>query len=145
MLDLRTLAEKLKSGGSTVLRTQAGVPLAEVGVPQAVTGGSRLMAVERAQHTVPLHGEVGDGEQAVSKRHHRILQALFAVSALVALALAWVHFGETPPEAPLRRFSVRLPAPVGVVRQRTSVAISTVGRSVGMILKQRLNLNWSMR
>ncbi len=141
MLDLRTLAEKLKSGGSTVLRTGVGAQRAVPAPPHAVEAG--------AQHAAPLQGSAAVGAQPglasqqtaapvaasgemVPKRKHRMLQALFAISTLVALALAFVHFGETPPEAPLRRFAFTPAVGVGIraVAGDTDVAISPNGRHI---------------
>ena len=142
MLDLRTLAEKLKSGGSTVLRTG-------VGAQRAVPAPSHAVEASWAQHAASLQdpAEVGaqpgvasqqtaaplaaSGEM-VPRRKHGMLQVLFAISTLVALALAFVHFGETPPEAPLRRFAFTPAVGVGIrpAAGDTDVAISPNGRHI---------------
>ena len=53
--------------------------------------------------------EFSDREQDYSKSPRneklRVLQALLAVTAIALLALAFVYFRQTPPEAPLRRFA----------------------------------------
>ena len=138
MLDLRTLAEKLKSGGSTVLRTGVAA-----GASVAVSDGGG------AQRAAPLQGSAGVGVQpgiasqqtaapvvaaevVLSTRKLRLPWVLFAVSTLVALSLAFVHFGETPPEAPLRRFAFTPAVGVGIrpVAGDTDVAISPNGRHI---------------
>ena len=117
MLDLRTLAEKLKSGGSTILRTGVGAQRAVPAPPHAVEAG--------AQRAVPLQGSAAVGAQPglasqqtaapvaasgemVPKLKHRILQALLAVAIIAFLAVSFVHFRQAPPEAPeapVRRFA----------------------------------------
>ena len=109
MLDLRTLAEKLKSGRSTILRTG-------VGAQGAVPAPSHAVEA-KAQHAAPLQDLAGAGvqpglasqqtaapvaesEAVVPKRQLRLQQALFAVAIIAFLVLAFVHFSETPPEAP---------------------------------------------
>ncbi len=145
MLDLRTLAEKLKSGRSTVLRTGVGAQRAVPAPSHAVEAG--------AQHAAPLQGSAGVGVQpglasqqtaapvvasegVVPKRQLRLQQALFATSTLVALALAFVHFGETPPElpeAPVRRFSF---APESLLTAANRVRISPNGKQIVYIVRR---------
>ena len=137
MLDLRTLAEKLKSGGSTVLRTGvaagASVAVGDGGPRHAATAqGSAGVGVQPGLASQQTAAPVVASGEMVPKRKHRMLQALFAVSTLVALALAFVHFGETPPEAPLRRFAFTPAVGVGTnaLSGDTDVAISPNGRHI---------------
>ena len=132
MLDLRTLAEKLKSGGSTVLRTQPAAAPSQAGTPSAPFHGSAEAGAQPGLASQQTAAPVATSEVALSKRKLRILQALLAVSTLVALALAFVHFGETPPEAPLRRFAFTPAVGVGIraVAGDTDVAISPNGRHI---------------
>ena len=142
MLDLRTLAEKLKSGRSTVLRTGVGAQRAAPAPSHAVEA--------RAQQAPPLQSSAGVGVQpglasqqtaaplaasevVLSKRKLRLPWVLFAVSTLVALALAFVHFGETPPEVPLRRFAFTPPEAVGATTFSTNVAVSPNGKHIAFI------------
>ncbi len=190
MLDLRTLAEKLKSGGSTVLRTGVGAQRAvpapphaveagaqravpapshaveaeaqravpapshavEAGAQRAVPAPSHAVKASWAQHAAPLQdpAEVGaqpglasqqtaapvaaSGEM-VPKRKHLILQALLAAAAVFALAVSFVHFRETPPETPLRRFAFTPQEGVGATATAfsTNVAISPNGKHIAFI------------
>ena len=76
LVDLRSLRKKLASGKSTVLRPQpAATPI------QAPS------------------------EDLGLRRKLRLAWVAAAVAALVALAVSFVHFRETLPEAPLRRFA----------------------------------------
>ena len=106
MLDLRTLAEKLKSGGSTVLRTGVGAQRAVPAPSHAVEAGAQAAvgaqpSLASQQTATPV---VASGE-TVPKLKHRTLQALLAVATIAFLAVSFVHFRQTPPEAPLRRFA----------------------------------------
>ncbi len=74
---LRTLAEKLKSGHSTILRTAQTVNPAEALPPNA----------------------------GAASRGHRVVQAFAAMVTVTLLALAYVHFTQAPPEKPVARFS----------------------------------------
>jgi len=88
-VDLRTLAEKLKSGHSTILR-----PSAMTGaVPAAMTGAHPL---NPAQAPLPQSGS------------SRTWQAIAGVLGVALLGLAFVYFTQVPPDAlapPTRRFS----------------------------------------
>ena len=88
---LRTLAEKLKSGHSTILRTSN----LTAGVPATMTGA----------HTLNPAEALPPGAVIVQQSSHRAAQALAAVATLALLALAFVHFTQAPPPTPLRRFS----------------------------------------
>ena len=144
MLDLRTLAEKLKSGGSTILRTG-------VGAQRAVPAPSHAVEASWAQHAAPLQDPAEAGAQPglasqqtaaavaasgemVPKRKLRLPWAVAGVAALVALAVSLAHFRETPPEALLRRFAFTPPVGVGsgtaTSRYNTHVAISPNGKHI---------------
>ena len=93
-VDLRTLAEKLKSGRSTILHTAnlgAGVP-ATVPAGQTVYPAAVLPA-----------------DAVVMKRSSkRALQAVAAIATLFLLGVLAIHFTQAPPETSeklLRRFS----------------------------------------
>ena len=88
IVDLRSLGKKLESGESTI-GLQSGVASQQTAAPVAASG-----------ETVP-------------KRKHLMVQVLFAVTAIALLALAFVHFRETPPERPLIRFALSPNADVG--------------------------------
>ena len=86
--DLRTLAEKLKSGRSTILRTNL-----TAGVPQTMTGA---------------HAPSPPEAMIVQQRSLRVLQSLLAAATLASLVLGFLYFAQSPPEAPetpTRRFS----------------------------------------
>ena len=127
MLDLRTLAEKLKSGGSTILRTG-------VGAQRAVPAPSH--AASWAQHAAPLQDpavSIAPAEVAVSKRNLRLPWALLSVTALALLAVSFLYFRQTAPEAPLRRFAFTPPEGVGATPFSTNVAVSPNGKHVAFI------------
>ena len=134
MLDLRTLAEKLKSGGSTVLRT--GVAVGDGGAGHAApVQGSAEVGVQPALASQQTAAPVVAPSQMVPKRNHGMLQALLAVAVIAFLALAFVHFGETPPqapEAPVRRFSF---APESLLTAANRVRISPNGKHIVYIVR----------
>ncbi len=117
-LDLRTLAEKLKSGRSTILRTSN--PAATV--PATVMTGQTL---DPAEALLPDSVVVGK----------RRLQAVYGMAAVLAIALLGVltiHFSRAPPETQDRtvtRFSF---APEGLRAAYLSsgASISPDGKSV---------------
>ena len=91
---LRTLAEKLKSGHSTILRTSnlTGAAPATMTVAQTVAAAEALPP----------------GVTPVRQGNYRALQALAAVATLAFLGLLAFNLTESPPEVPetpLRRFS----------------------------------------
>jgi len=100
--DLRTLAEKLKSGRSTITRLSrpAQAPLASAASLQA---GSVAM---------PSTGPSLPAGDVVPRSRLRLFQAALALSVLAALAVSFLHFGEQPPERRVRRFSI---APDGLL------------------------------
>ena len=141
MLDLRTLAEKLKSGGSTVLRTAAQTHAEPVGAQR--DGPAPSQAGSRAQHAAPLQGSaevrpglasqavsVASTGELVSKRKLRLPWALLSVTAITLLAVSFIHFRETPPEAPLRRFAFTPPEGVLTTFSSANVAISPNGKHI---------------
>ena len=134
MLDLRTLAEKLKSGGSTVLRT--GVAVGDGGARHvAPVQGSAGVGVQPSVASQQTAAPVVASGEMVPKRKLRLQQALFAVTALALLAVSFVHFRETPPEAPeapLRRFAFTPPEAVPATN-RPHVAISPNGKHIAFI------------
>ena len=103
IVDLKSLRTKLAAGKSTVLRTQ----------PEVVSGAP--------------------SDDLVPQRKHRMLQALFAVAIIAFLALAFVHFGQTPLEAPLRRFAFTPPEAVADTTFRANVVISPNGKHIAFI------------
>ena len=114
MLDLRTLAEKLKSGRSTVLKTMAGLGDA-VGTgtlagpsPRSGDGQAESLSLPRESGVEPAPtGVLAPGWNT------RLPWVLLSVTGIALLALAFVHFRESPPEAPLRRFAFTPPVAAG--------------------------------
>ena len=66
----------------------------------------------------------------VPTRKLRLHQGLLAVTAIALLAVAFLYFRQTPPEAPLRRFAFRPPVAVGTAQFDTSVVISPNGKHI---------------
>ena len=103
---LRTLAEKLKSGRSTILRT--GVAPGTPAGASAGTSPGMLSQYSAAGQTVNPAEVLPPDAMIVRRRSQRALQALAAVATLAFLAVFAVHFTQAPPEAPVnptRRFS----------------------------------------
>ena len=131
--DLRTLGEKLKSGRSTVLRTQPPVQPSQAGTPRVSLHGSEAVGVQPGLASQQTTAPVAASEVVLSKSKLRLLWALFAISTLTALALVVVHFGETLREAPLRRFAFTPAVAVGMrdaLAGDADVAISPDGRHI---------------
>ena len=103
IVDLRTCAEKLKSGRSAILRT--GV-IGPARVPGATAGTQVATGALAGPEEAPSGGVL------LTKNRLRLLQALLAVSVLVALGVSFLHFGEKPPDRPLRRFAIAPPVSV---------------------------------
>ena len=106
IVDLSNLAEKLKSGRSTILRTAAGAG-DEVGTgnpagpsPRSGDGQAESLTLPRASGV-----ELTPPGVAVPGWKPRLPWALFAVATTALLALAFVHFRQPLPKAPLRRFA----------------------------------------
>ncbi|MEX2300600.1 MAG: protein kinase, partial [Bryobacterales bacterium] len=127
-VDLRTLGEKLKSGRSTILRT---APAA--GTRPGTPLGSQLAAsLQQAPGELPV---VPPGAVVVAKGRMRLFQGFFALSVLAALALAFVHFRETPPENPVYELTVDLPAGATL----DTLSLSPDGRHLALALRQSPN------
>ncbi len=92
VVDLRTLAEKMKSGRSTIVKTAAaGQPKAE---------GTRQVA--------PLAADEAGLDDRVPTRKLRLMSLLAAGFAIAFAALSFLYFTQAPPETPtlpVRRFS----------------------------------------
>ena len=103
IVDLRGLSSKLTSGKSMILSPQ------------------------------PAAAPVARPDDLVPKQKQRFLQALLAVTAVFALVLSFVHFRETRPEAPLRKFAFTSPVSIlttGTAGGAASVSVSPNGRHV---------------
>ncbi len=115
-VDLRTLAEKLKSGRSTILRTTdlgAGVP-ATMTVAQTVNPAEAL-----PPDVVP-----------VPRSRQRIERLVAVVATLAFLIVTAVHFTQAPPDQPTRRFSFVPPADINNDDETASLALSPNGRHI---------------
>ncbi len=115
IVDLGSLQEKLKSGRSTLLRSQVAA------LPSQAGG-------EPAHIAAP---------ESVPKRRRRILQALLAVTTTLALALAFVHFSETAPKPPLRRFAFTPTDALDTTATGSGVAISPNGKHIAYATADR--------
>ena len=96
-----------------------------------ITGKPKIMSRTRSQHTVSLAADT----LAVPQRRYRIMQVLFAFSALVAIILTLTYLRETPDpiRVPLRRFVVDTPEELVTRNFQASAAISPNGRHVAFI------------
>ncbi len=106
VVDLRTLAEKLKSGRSTILRT---TPMTGA-VPATMTAAQTVNPAEALPPDVV----------PVRRSRQRMERAVAAVLAVAFLSVTAVHFNQAPPEAPpatVTRFSF---APEGLSGARIS-------------------------
>ena len=93
--------------------------------PKEQQTSSALSSSRRAQGQLPWPAAVAAPSQMVPKRKPHLPWALFAVATIAFLALAFVYFGQTPPETPLRRFALAVEgAPV------REVAVSPDGRHI---------------
>ncbi len=162
MLDLRTLAEKLKSGGSTILRTGVGVqhratevrragadepsqndhPLAKYRVIEDLESGGDSV-VYRAEDTqlkrsVTINVLPESAARQAEQRQRTKDRALLGAGVLLVAALAvifsmWLR-GPAPTEpAPLRRFALTPPEAVAAPTFDNSVAISPNGKHIAFI------------
>ena len=102
IVDLSNLAEKLKSGRSTILRTGAAVGSGNLAGPSPRSGDGQAegLSLRRESDAEPTPSGVG-----VPGWKPRLPWALFAVATTALLALAFVHFRQPLPETPLRRFA----------------------------------------
>ena len=134
IVDLETLREKLKSGRSAVLRT--GVAAGDGRTqPLVPAQGSHGVGVQPALASQQTTAPVVAPSEIVPKRNHRMLQALLGGAVIAFLALAFAHFGETPPEAPeasVRRFSF---APESLLTAANRVRISPNGKHIVYIVR----------
>ena len=128
IVDLNSLSKKLASGKSTILRTHPGAAPSDVGTQGAVSSPVSLDVGVRPD-LAPQKPVV----PVVPTRKLRLHQGLLAVTAIALLALAFVHFRQTPLEAPLRRFAFTPPKGVGTTPGRTNVAISPNGKHIAFI------------
>ena len=112
-VDLRTLAEKLKSGRSTILRTMNSA----AGVPATMTEAART---PNSTQALPADAVI------VSKRRLQTVYGFAAVLGIALLGLAYAYLGVPEPEAPPARVTRFSLAPEGLVRAR----ISPDGRSI---------------
>ena len=103
LVDLRGLTKKLASGKSTILSAQ------------------------------PAVAPVAPSDDLVPKQKHRLLQALFAVTAVAFLTLAFIYFRQTPSEAPLRRFAFTPQEAVAPTTFHSNVAVSPNGEHIAFI------------
>ena len=99
-------------------------------VGDAETGGLALSTGVRAQPAVSLRADRKAAEQSDPRRKLRVQQALLAVTVVALLSLAFVHFRQPVPEAPLRKFTFTPPLPLVVRSYNTDVAISPNGRYI---------------
>ncbi len=115
MVDLRNLEEKLKSGKSTILRSGA-----------AAAGVSGVNSLDQSVARSAVSVDPGPRGQ----HRERLAWLIAAALGVGMLALAFVHFGEKPPEAPLRRFTLTPPVGIAASDRLTDVAISPNGRHI---------------
>jgi len=108
--DLRILAEKLKSGRSTVLQA----------TDMASTGTA----------TPPMEQSAGPAEAVATKpTSPRSLRVILGLIAFALLVLLFVHFTEAPQETALRRFSLA-PSRLDTSDTRAGAAVSPNGRHI---------------
>ena len=110
---LRTLAEKLKSGRSTILRSAN----LTAGVPATVTAGQTINPAD----ALPRDSMV------VRRSSHRTTQALAAVVTLAFLGLLAFNLTQAPPETLTRRFSFT-PESLNSEQDTSPAAVSPDGR-----------------
>ena len=120
VVDLGTLREKLKSGRSTIVRSQVASAASQALVEPVVT----------AQGSVQTEASPIAATEAAPNKHLRLYQALLAVTAIALLVLAFVHFRQPAPEAPLRRFAITRAVDVPTSAAQAGVAISPNGRHI---------------
>ena len=94
----------------------------ETGGPESSTGTGALQAASPR-----VDGKAA--EQSDLRRKLRVQQALLAVTAVALLAVSFVHFRQSLPEAPLRRFTIT-PLPLNISFYNTDVALSPDGRHI---------------
>ena len=104
----------------------------------AVEGSSGVVQAALAPQPTPVPPV--PSEERGLRRKLRFQQALLAVTAIALLALTFVHFSETPPEAPegpLSRFAYAPPATLDTTRMLiTNVAISPNASHIAYVVGQ---------
>ena len=128
IVDLTSLSKKLASGKSTSLSTHPGAAPRDVGAQRAVSSPVSLGVGVR-----PDLGPQKPAVPVIPTRKLRLHQGLLAVTAIALLAVSFLYFRQTPPEAPLRRFAFTPPEGVGATAYSTNVAISPNGRHIAFI------------
>ena len=128
IVDLKSLSKKLAAGKSTSLRTHPGAAPIDAGAQRAVSSAVSPGAGVRSD-LAPQEPAV----PVVPARKLRLHQGLLAATAIALLAVSLVHFRETLPEAPLRRFAFTPPEGVGATPASTNVAISPNGKHIAFI------------
>ena len=135
VVDLETLWEKLKSGKSAVRR--ADVAVGDEGARHvAPVQRSHGVGVQTGRASQQTKSPAVASNEVVPKQNHRMLQALLGGAIIAFLALAFIHFGETPPEAPeapVRRFSF---APESLLTAANRVRISPNGKHIVYIVRR---------
>ncbi len=120
VVDLGTLQEKLKSGRSTILRSQVASAASQAPAEPAVT----------AQGSVQAEASPIAAAEAAPNKHLRLYQALLAVTVIASLALAFAYFRQPAPEAPLRRFAITPAVDVPTSATEAGVAVSPNGKHI---------------
>ena len=128
IVDLKSLSKKLASGKSTILRTHPGAAPSDAGAQCAVSSPASLDAGVQPDLAPQKPAVPG-----VPARKLRLHQGLLALTAIALLALAFVYFRQTPPEAPLRRFAFSPPEAVATTTFHANVAISPNGKHIAFI------------
>ena len=103
----------------------------------AVEGSSGVVQAALAPQPTPVPPV--PSEERGLRRKLRFQQALLAVTAIALLALTFVHFRQTPreaPQAPLRRFAYAPPGALGTQRMVPKVAISPNGSHIAYVAGQ---------
>jgi serine/threonine protein kinase len=113
IVDLRTLADKLKSGRSTILKTTA-------------EPAPNLVGAQRAAPASSL------GDEAVSKSKPRLPWVLLAAAMIALAAISILSFTQAPIERPVRKWSFT-PEALAVNFVYRSVAVSPNGRSIAYV------------
>ncbi len=122
-VDLRTLAEKLKSGRSTILRT------------------AQMTGVVRAAHTLSSAATLPPDAVVVGKRRLWALYSIAAVSAIACLGTLAVLITQIRPDAerePVRRFSFRPPPGIDTSSRFAGIALSPNGRHIAFTTREAL-------
>ena len=125
VVDLGTLQEKLKSGRSTLVRSQ----VASAASQARIEPGATTPAVT-ADGSVQAEASPIVATEAAPNKHLRLYQALLAVTAVALLALAFAYSRQPAPEAPLRRFAITPAVDVATSSPEAGVAISPNGKHI---------------